>query len=77
MGRIKLDTINEFARQGYLVNVTCSACGNQVEWHPIALMGELQKRRVSLSVERIEQRLKCSGCGARKAIVRPRFSDDA
>ena len=28
MARSKLDSVNDFARQGYLVPVTCLACGN-------------------------------------------------
>jgi len=37
MGRSKLDSINEFARQGYLVRVTCHECGNVSDWNPVEL----------------------------------------
>ena len=75
MARIKLDTINEFARQGYCVRVTCGGCGKTADWHPVKLMSELQRRGVSLSVERVEQRMRCSRCGAHKAAIRPTFAD--
>ena len=76
MGRIKLDAINEFARHGYRVRITCSACGNTSDWSPIELMGLLQKRGISLSVDLIEQRMKCSSCGARQAIIRPALAEE-
>ena len=74
MGRIKLDTISEFARQGYAVRVTC-ACGNVSDWNAVHLMGELHQRRRSLAIEAVERSMKCSACGKRGATVSPVMID--
>ena len=74
MGRTKLDSINEFARQGYAVRVTCE-CGNVSDWNAVLLMGELHRRRRSLSIEKVERSLKCSACGERKATISPVMID--
>ena len=75
MERIRLDSINDFARQGYLVRVTCNACGNVSDRNPIELMRELHERRISLAIDTLEHRMKCAACGARQAIIRPKFPD--
>jgi len=71
MGRSKLDTVSDFARQGYFVRVTCVKCGKVSDWNAIELMGELYRRRISMAVEQVEKRLRCSTCGARQARLQP------
>jgi len=68
MGRIKLDSINQFARQGYAVRVTCE-CGHVSDWNAVELMGELARRQRSLVIERVERALKCSNWGKRQASM--------
>ena len=74
MGRIKLDTISEIARQGYAVRVTCR-CGNVSDWNAVLLMGELHQRRRSLAIEAVERSMKCSLCGKREATITPVMID--
>jgi hypothetical protein len=74
MGRIKLDTISDFARQGYAVRVTC-ACGNVSDWNAVLLMGELHKRRRSLMIGVVERSLRCSSCGRRDGTITPVLID--
>ena len=61
MGRTKLDSINEFARHGYKVRVSCS-CGRKVDWSPFEMIVMLQKRRLPYDVERLEPKLRCGFC---------------
>jgi len=51
MGRIKLDPISEFARQGYDMRAAYD-CGKVSEWNAAQLTGELSYRRYSLLVEK-------------------------
>ena len=74
MVRHRLDSINEFARQGYAVRVTCE-CGNVSDWNAVLLMGELHQRRRSLAIEAVERSLKCSVCGKREATITPVMID--
>ena len=68
MSRTKLDSINEFARQGYAARVTCT-CGNISDWNAVLLMGELHKRRRSLAIEAVERSMNCSACGKCGATI--------
>jgi hypothetical protein len=72
MVRISLDSINEFARQGYAVRATCS-CGNVSDWNAVLLMGELHRRKRSLRIDTVERSLRCSACGKRGATITPVF----
>jgi hypothetical protein len=74
MSRARLESINEFARQGYAVRVTCS-CGNVSDWNAVLLMGELHRRRQSLAVDEVERRFRCSACGERGATITPTIID--
>ena len=74
MGRHRLDSISDFARQGYAVRVTCD-CGNVSDWNAVLLMGELHKRRRSLAIEAVERSLKSFACGKREATITPVMID--
>ena len=71
MGRIKLDTINDFARRGYDARITCEACGKVTHWNATELVMELHRRRKPLRVEAVEPLMKCTACGKRRAIIQP------
>ena len=71
MVRHRLDSVNEFARQGYWLRITCGKCSHELLANPIAIMSELHARRVGQSVERLEQKMKCSACGHRGARIAP------
>lgn len=71
MGRISLESVNEYARRGYAVRVTCEGCGHVVDWNAIALMRELHRLRASMHIEEVERRMKCSSCGERRARIMP------
>ena len=71
MGRIKLETINDFARRGYDAKVVCGACGNATHWNAVELAMELQRRRKPLRVEAVEPLMKCKACGKRRAMIQP------
>lgn len=76
MVRHRLDSVNEFARQGYLLKITCDRCGRSVERDPVRLMGELHRQRQSLQVASIERRLRCAVCRSRGATVTATFAND-
>ncbi|AXK43975.1 hypothetical protein [Erythrobacter aureus] len=69
MARHKLDSVNDFTRRGYNLRFTCEGCGRVVEANAVELLQELGRRRLSLSIERIEDRAKCRECGHRGAAV--------
>lgn len=71
MVRHRLDSINEFARQGYMLRIACLVCDHQVDAHPINLMTELHKRKLGMSIDALEARMKCQRCGWRGARVTP------
>jgi hypothetical protein len=69
--RHRLDSISDFARQGYNLRFTCGACGHVVDANAIEMMRELHRRKLSLKVSAVERRAKCSACGERKAKMGP------
>lgn len=69
MSRQRLETINDFARQGYNLRFTCEACGHVMDANAVEMMRELHRRRFSLKIEAVERRAKCSNCGERTATV--------
>ena len=71
MVRHKLDSVNEFARRGYNLRITCEGCERVVEANTVELMIELNRRRVPLSIASLEERAKCRECGHRGAMVMP------
>ena len=71
MVRHRLDSVNEFARRGYNLRITCRVCRRQVEANSIEMMREIHRRGGSLAILHLEDRLKCSGCGWRGADIVP------
>ena len=75
MGRIRLDSINDFAQHGYGIRITCGACKKATDRDAVEFMLLLHKRRSSLAIDQLEHRMKCSACGARNAVIRPSFNE--
>lgn len=69
MVRYKLDSVNDFARQGYNLRFTCYGCGRVVEASAVHMMQELAKRHASQSVASLEERARCQQCGHRGAAI--------
>jgi hypothetical protein len=69
MVRHKLDSVNDFARKGYNLRITCQGCGHVVDASATTMMQDLIRRRCSRSIYVLERRLKCGECGARKARI--------
>lgn len=69
MVRHKLDSVNQFARQGYNLRITCEGCGRVVEASAVLMMQELSARRASQSIEKLEERARCRECGHRGATI--------
>lgn len=69
MGRIHLDSINEFARRGYYLRIVCGQCRHSRELHPLHLMRELSRRGLSMRVEVAERKLSCEKCRAKAARI--------
>ena len=76
MVRHRVDTLNDAARQGYEVKVVCQSCGREQRLDPAVMMARLHGRGLSLRFEAIEERARCSACGARRAHVTPAFPED-
>ena len=71
MARHKLDSVNECARRGYNLRITCRQCGHVVEANASLMMQELGKRRAGMALEALEDRARCKQCGHRGATVMP------
>ncbi len=69
MGRHRLDSVNDFARRGYNLRIICEGCGRTVEASAVLMMQELGNRRLSLSIEKIEERARCTVCRHRGAAI--------
>ena len=69
--RHRLDLVNEFARQGYNLRIRCNVCDHVVDASAIEMMGELHRRSSSLSIDKLEERLKCRICGWPGATIAP------
>lgn len=69
MVRHRLDSVNQFARHGYNLKITCDNCGRVVEASSVLMMQELSERRMSLSIAKLEERMKCRVCGHRGAAI--------
>ena len=71
MVRHKLDSVNECARRGYNLRITCAGCGRSIEANAVLMMQEIGRHGGSLALERLEERAKCRECGHRGAVVMP------
>ena len=71
MARHKLDSVNECARQGYNLRITCEGCARVIEANAVLMMQEIGRRGGSLKLERLEKSAKCGECGHRGAVVMP------
>lgn len=69
MVRHKLDSVNDFARQGYNLRMACDGCARVVEASAFHMMQELAQRGASQSIARLEERAKCQQCGHRGATI--------
>ena len=72
MVRHKLDSVNDFARQGYNLRFTCDRCGRVVEVGAVRMMQELAQRHASQSIARLEERAKCRHFGHKGAAISAR-----
>ena len=68
MGRMRLDTVSDFARRGYNLRITCGSCSRVVEANAVLFKLELKGDRAKWPIERIAARLTCS-CGHRGAKI--------
>ena len=71
MVRHKLDSVNECARRGYNLRITCGGCGRVIEANAVHMMQEIGLRGGSMALARLEERAKCRECGHRGATVMP------
>ena len=71
MVRHKLDSVNECARRGYNLRITCNGCGRVIEASSVHMMQEMHGHRGGMKLSSLEERARCSECGHRGAMVRP------
>ncbi len=71
--RQRLDSLNECARRGYRVKITCGnpTCGRVVTTDPVVLMEKCHRRRIPMDLDKVAQRLKCGWCLQACASVAP------
>ena len=71
MGRIKLDSLADFARHDYDARITCGACGAVTHMDPTDLAMKMHERGKSLRVEAAEAAMRCRAFGKRQAVIQP------
>ena len=69
MVRHSLDSVNDFARNGYNLRISCNGCGRVKEANAVEMMLELNRRRAALSIASLEERAKCRECGHKGATI--------
>ncbi len=69
MVRHTLDSVNDFARQGYNLRFSCDGCGRVIEANAVEMMLELIKQCAPLSITSLEDRARCRECGHRGATI--------
>lgn len=69
MVRHKLDSVNAFARKRYWLHIQCDKCGHVAVRAPAPLLIELQQRKLRLTIDQLERRVKCTSCGHRGARI--------
>ena len=71
MVRHSIDSVNDCARKGYNLRITCEACEHVTEANAVLMQTELGSARAKWALDRLEGKLKCSRCGAQRARVMP------
>lgn len=54
MVRHKLDSVNECARRGYNLRITCRGCDRVIEANAVLMMQELTQRGDSMALEKLD-----------------------
>ena len=67
MGRIFLETLSDYHKHGYDLEILCRACGHKVIMTPSAFFAG----GFAGSPEKLERRLKCTRCKGRHAVISP------
>ena len=67
----RLDTRNALSRQGYARKIVCLRCGQEVEASAVLMLQQIHANGGSLSIEEVEQGMKCSHCDRRGVAISP------
>ena len=71
MGNKRFDTIFDFARHGFLVEITC-ACGHRAMLEPYPIIEQFMRERwPTNSLATARDHLRCSACGERPERIGP------
>ena len=65
MGRIRLDTLVDFSKHGYDLDIFCRTCGHKAILTPETFFA----RGIAGSIEKLERKLRCEKCRARNAVI--------
>lgn len=75
MGSKRLDSIGDYARHGFDLQVWCK-CGHKAKIDADALTQRLHKQGRSLMMMFVEPLLRCSKCGRKDVRCGPIWKDD-
>ena len=76
MSSTRLDTISDYARHGYRLQVDCRKCGRVAKLDARAITEQCIKQGWNRDIGQIEQRLRCSQCGSRDVRCGPAFGSE-
>ena len=75
VGSYRTETLNDCARQGYNLRITCEACGHANVRDAAAILIEVGQRRALRRLDVLERHVRCSQCGGKGATIVPIFSE--
>lgn len=65
MGRIHLDSLLDFSKHGYDLDIRCRTCGHSEVVTPERFFA----RGIVGRIDKLERRLRCRKCKARNAVI--------
>lgn len=75
VGSYRTETLNDCARQGYKLRLTCEACGHATERDAASMLLAVGDRRALRRLDRLERHVRCSQCGGKGATIVPTFGE--
>src|SRR5688572_8030838 len=73
MSSKRLDSIADYHRHHYRLQVDCRACGRVVILEPLELLERCREKGWSYQLEAVQARLVCAECGLRDVRCGPAF----
>lgn len=74
VGSKRLDSIDDYHRHGFRVQVECKQCCRLVILAPLPILMRCVEKRWSRRLEAVAKRMVCAECGSRRVRLGPAFA---